>query len=132
VVNVESFQLSGYVINWNKAIDLSRKTHPGAIVHLSDCPIDSNKLLLGYESGCVVLWDLRNKSADFRIYYSEPIKSISWHNEGRQFLCSHTDGSLTTWNLKGVSKPVSIVYPHCEYKMTFILKIKQNIYKRND
>ncbi|KAK8760024.1 hypothetical protein V5799_028708 [Amblyomma americanum] len=44
VVNIESFTLSGYVINWNKAIELSRKTHPGAVVHVSDNPVDSNKV----------------------------------------------------------------------------------------
>nr|XP_054753599.1 syntaxin-binding protein 5-like [Lytechinus pictus] len=46
VVNIESFSLSGYVINWNKAIELSRKTHPGPVVHLSDNPVDGNKLLI--------------------------------------------------------------------------------------
>lgn len=52
-----------YVINWNKAIELSRKTHPGAIIHLSDCPCDANKLLIGYDSGILVLWDLRSRYA---------------------------------------------------------------------
>lgn len=104
--------LSGYVINWNKAIDLSRKTHPGAIVHLSDCPIDNNKLLIGFESGCIVLWDLRSRAADSRFSYSDGLRSISWHHEGRQFICSHNDGSLTTWNVRGGQKPVSTVWPH--------------------
>lgn len=44
VVNIESFILSGYVINWNKAIELSRKTHPGQVIHLSDNPADPNKV----------------------------------------------------------------------------------------
>uniref|UniRef100_A0A182VG54 V-SNARE coiled-coil homology domain-containing protein n=1 Tax=Anopheles merus TaxID=30066 RepID=A0A182VG54_ANOME len=43
IVHVDSFTLSGYVINWNKAIDPIRKTHPGAVVHLSDNPLDANK-----------------------------------------------------------------------------------------
>ncbi|KAF2891004.1 hypothetical protein ILUMI_15169, partial [Ignelater luminosus] len=43
VVQIENFILSGYVINWNKAIEISRKTHPGPVVHLSDNPIDPNK-----------------------------------------------------------------------------------------
>lgn len=69
VANTDSFLLSGYVINWNKAIDLSQKNHPGSVVHLSDCPVDPNKLLIGFESGLVVFWDLRNRSADSRFSY---------------------------------------------------------------
>lgn len=111
VANVDNFQLSGYIINWNKAIELSRKTHPGSVIHLSDCPADSNKLLIGYETGTIILWDLKNKNAEIRINYNESILSISWHHEGRQFLCSHLDGSITTWNIKN-SKPLSVVLPH--------------------
>ncbi|XP_060040515.1 syntaxin-binding protein 5-like, partial [Erinaceus europaeus] len=43
IVNIESFILSGYVIMWNKAIELSTKTHPGPVVHLSDSPRDEGK-----------------------------------------------------------------------------------------
>ncbi|XP_042307336.1 syntaxin-binding protein 5-like isoform X2 [Sceloporus undulatus] len=112
IVNIESFILSGYVIMWNKAIELSTKTHPGPVVHLSDSPRDEGKLLMGYENGTVVLWDLRSKRADLRVYYDEAIHSIGWHNEGKQFMCSHSDGSLTFWNLKSPSRPFQIIIPH--------------------
>ncbi|MGH0153611.1 UNVERIFIED_CONTAM: hypothetical protein FKN15_051577 [Acipenser sinensis] len=58
VVNIESFILSGYIIMWNKAIEL-------------DSPRDEGKMLIGFESGTVVLWDLRAKKPDFRFYYDE-------------------------------------------------------------
>uniref|UniRef100_A0A131YLV7 Syntaxin-binding protein 5-like n=1 Tax=Rhipicephalus appendiculatus TaxID=34631 RepID=A0A131YLV7_RHIAP len=112
VVNIESFTLSGYVINWNKAIELSRKTHPGAVVHVSDNPVDSNKLLIGFETGALVLWDLRNRSADARFQHSEALHSVAWHHEGKQFMCSHSDGSLTTWNIRVPAKPMNIIFPH--------------------
>ncbi|XP_026802985.1 syntaxin-binding protein 5-like isoform X6 [Pangasianodon hypophthalmus] len=112
IVNVESFILSGYVIMWNKAIELSTKTHPGPVVHLSDSPKDEGKLLIGFESGTIVMWDLRSKRADFRIYYDEAIHSVSWHHEGRQFMCSHSDGSLTMWNLRNTAKPFQVTFPH--------------------
>ncbi|XP_066952290.1 syntaxin-binding protein 5 isoform X6 [Macrobrachium rosenbergii] len=115
IVNIEVFQLSGYTINWNKAVELSRKTHPGAVVHLSDCPVDPSKLLIGYDSGSLVVWDLKNKAADARYQCAEPLKSISWHHEGKQFMCSHSDGSLTTWAIKQTtSKPVSAIFPHAK------------------
>lgn len=123
VANTDSFQLSGYVINWNKAIDLSQRSHPGAVVHLSDCPIDPNKLLIGFETGLITFWDLRNRSADSRVMYHEALTSISWHHEGRQFMASHPDGSFTTWDLKQPSKPVSILYPHAR-TITDDLKIE--------
>ncbi|XP_035031310.1 syntaxin-binding protein 5-like isoform X4 [Hippoglossus stenolepis] len=112
MVNIESFILSGYVIMWNKAIELATKTHPGPVVHLSDSPKDEGKLLIGFESGTVVQWDLRCKKADFRIYYDEAIHSVSWHHEGKQFMCSHSDGSLTMWNLRNTTKPFQVTYPH--------------------
>ncbi|XP_017276188.1 syntaxin-binding protein 5-like isoform X16 [Kryptolebias marmoratus] len=112
IVNIESFILSGYVIMWNKAIELSTKTHPGPVVHLSDSPKDEGKLLIGFEGGTIVQWDLRAKKADFRIYYDEAIHSASWHHEGKQFMCSHSDGSLTLWNLRNTTKPFQITFPH--------------------
>ncbi|XP_016325139.1 syntaxin-binding protein 5-like isoform X3 [Sinocyclocheilus anshuiensis] len=112
IVNIESFILSGYVIMWNKAIELSTKTHPGPVVHLSDSPKDEGKLLIGFESGTIVMWDLRAKRTDFRIHYDEAIHSVSWHHEGRQFMCSHSDGSLSMWNLRNTAKPFQVTFPH--------------------
>uniref|UniRef100_A0A1A8E0F0 Syntaxin-binding protein 5-like n=1 Tax=Nothobranchius kadleci TaxID=1051664 RepID=A0A1A8E0F0_NOTKA len=112
IVNVESFTLSGYVIMWNKAIELSTKTHPGPVVHISDNPMDEGKLLIGFECGVVVLWDLKCKKADYRYNYDEAIHSVAWHHEGKQFVCSHSDGTLTTWNVRVPAKPAHIITPH--------------------
>ncbi|KAL4233705.1 Syntaxin-binding protein 5 [Mactra antiquata] len=114
IVNIESFVLSGYVINWNKAIELSRKTHPGPVLHLSDNPLDPGKLLIGFESGAIVSWDLKTKTADYRYQAPESLRSITWHHEGKQFMSSHSDGSLITWNIKSTGKPVSIITPHAK------------------
>uniref|UniRef100_A0AAR2IQP9 Syntaxin-binding protein 5-like n=1 Tax=Pygocentrus nattereri TaxID=42514 RepID=A0AAR2IQP9_PYGNA len=112
IVNVESFSLSGYVIMWNKAIELSSKTHPGPVVHISDNPMDEGKLLIGFECGFVVLWDLKSKKADYRYSYDEAIHSVAWHHEGKLFVCSHSDGTLTTWNVRSPAKPAQIITPH--------------------
>ncbi|XP_016891032.1 syntaxin-binding protein 5 isoform X4 [Cynoglossus semilaevis] len=112
IVNVESFTLSGYVIMWNKAIELSTKTHPGPVVHISDNPMDEGKLLIGFECGVVVLWDLKSKKADYRYNYDEAIHSVAWHHEGKQFVCSHSDGTLTTWNIRAPAKAAQIITPH--------------------
>ncbi|XP_032679295.1 syntaxin-binding protein 5 isoform X1 [Odontomachus brunneus] len=113
ILHIETFVLSGYVINWNKAIEVSRKTHPGAVVHLSDNPLDLSKMLIGYETGQIVLWDLKIKNADYRCQTDEPLKSITWHHEGKQFMCSHTDGSLSTWSVRQL-RPTNVTYPHAK------------------
>ncbi|XP_071221429.1 syntaxin-binding protein 5-like isoform X8 [Salvelinus alpinus] len=112
IVNIESFTLSGYVIMWNKAIELSSKSHPGPVVHISDNPIDEGKILIGFECGSVVLWDLKCKKADYRYNYDEAIHSVAWHHEGKQFTCSHSDGTLTTWNVRIPAKPTITITPH--------------------
>ncbi|XP_055586546.1 syntaxin-binding protein 5 isoform X3 [Uranotaenia lowii] len=114
IVHVDSFSLSGYIINWNKAIDPIRKTHPGAVVHLSDNPLDANKLLIGFETGQLVLWDMRGRCAEFRWISQEPLLSCSWHYEGKHFITSHTDGSLCTWPLKLSTKPLVHGFPHAK------------------
>ncbi|XP_078618416.1 syntaxin-binding protein 5-like isoform X13 [Branchiostoma floridae x Branchiostoma japonicum] len=113
IANIESFVLSGYVINWNKAIELSQRTHPGPVVSLSDNPTDSSKLLIGFETGMIVQWDLKTKAAECRYACEQQtLHSLAWHHEGKQFMCSHSDGSLTVWNYRSPSKPAQVFQPH--------------------
>lgn len=79
------------------------------------------QLLIGFECGQIVLWDLRSKLAEYRCQTAEPIRSISWHYEGKQFICSHIDGSLTTWSIKQNNKPILASLPHGKI---YILKKK--------
>jgi hypothetical protein len=45
----------------------------------------------------------------------EPLRSISWHHEGKHFVSSHIDGSLCTWPLRaGIVKPQTHIYPHAK------------------
>jgi len=99
IVNVESFTLSGYVIMWNKAIELSSKSHPGPVVHISDNPMDEGKLLIGFESGTVVLWDLKSKKADYRYTYDEvSLNALVSRNSTRKMVCA----SLLPANIKHI------------------------------
>ncbi|KAF3428401.1 hypothetical protein E2986_11643 [Frieseomelitta varia] len=72
---------------------------------------DDITMLIGYESGQIVFWDLKTKNADYRCQSDVPLRSISWHHEGKQFMCSHTDGSLSTWTVRQV-KPTNVTHPH--------------------
>ncbi|CAG0915956.1 unnamed protein product [Notodromas monacha] len=113
VVNVSTFDLSGYVVNWNKAIEVTQKRHPGCVVHLSENPLDNSKLLICYENGSMVVWDLPKKTGEVRFTWPDAqLRSASWFSDGKQFMCSHVDGSLTTWSLRQPQRPISHVFPH--------------------
>lgn len=47
-------------------------------------------------------------------FVMQAIHSVGWHHEGKQFMCSHSDGSLTMWNLRNTTKPIQITFPHGE------------------
>ncbi|XP_049310560.1 syntaxin-binding protein 5 isoform X3 [Bactrocera dorsalis] len=129
VVHVETFSLSGYIINWNKAIEVVRTSHPGAVIALCDNPIDANKLLIAFECGLLVLWDLKSKCAEFRWQAAEPVKSVAWHYEGKYFVSSHTDGSICTWPTRPVAKPQSVICPHAKVSKEGTLEKCKPIYK---
>lgn len=42
----------------------------------------------------------------------QAIHSVAWHHEGKQFICSHSDGTLTIWNVRSPAKPVQTITPH--------------------
>uniref|UniRef100_A0A158Q8C1 WD_REPEATS_REGION domain-containing protein n=1 Tax=Elaeophora elaphi TaxID=1147741 RepID=A0A158Q8C1_9BILA len=110
-VNIATFTLSNYVINWNKAIDLGVRTHPGSVKAISTCPTESSKLLLLYEKGNVVLWNLQTKEAD-RFISDHPARCFAWHHDGRQFMCGTADGSLLIWNTRKPGEYTQKLQPH--------------------
>lgn len=71
-------------------------------------------MLIGYELGLITLWDMKAKCAEIRWQSHEPLRSISWHHEGKHFVSSHIDGSLCTWPLRATPKPQLLIYPHAK------------------
>ena len=118
IMNLESFSLAGYTISWNKCMSPLDKSHPGTIIHLSVSPIDSSKLMIGFDSGLICLWDLPSKKGEHRYPYPGQAKpqltSVSWHMEGTKFVASYTNGALVTYQVKPTQgvKNGSIQFPH--------------------
>lgn len=54
----------------------TQKTKPGKIVHLSDHPHDSSKILIGYDSGLIVLWNLKLKKTEAHYYGTAEVLSF--------------------------------------------------------
>uniref|UniRef100_A0A1I7V5R1 WD_REPEATS_REGION domain-containing protein n=1 Tax=Loa loa TaxID=7209 RepID=A0A1I7V5R1_LOALO len=111
IINIATFTLSNYVINWNKAIDLGVRTHPGSVKAISTCPTDLSKLLLLYEKGSIVLWNLQTREAD-RFISDYPARCFAWHHDGRQFMCGTADGSLLVWNIRKPGEYAQKLQPH--------------------
>ncbi|XP_047025165.1 syntaxin-binding protein 5 isoform X1 [Helicoverpa zea] len=117
VVNIETFALSGYVINWNKAIEVTRPNHPGAVVEISDNPLDSSKLLIAFETGLVVVWDLRARAAEWRGALGagapgDGVRAAAWQHDGK-LMTAHADGALAVWTTRA-PRPSSLSYPHAK------------------
>ncbi|CAI2322918.1 unnamed protein product [Caenorhabditis sp. 36 PRJEB53466] len=108
---LNSFLLSPYVINWNKAIDLSCRIHPGPVRQLSISPVENTKLLIIYDKGILVQWNLTTREVD-RFPLDPPIKSIHWHFDGRQVLTGNVDGSISLFNHKKCTEPLQRITPH--------------------
>ncbi|VDM91356.1 unnamed protein product [Litomosoides sigmodontis] len=109
-VNIATFTLSNYTINWNKAIDLGVRTHPGSVKAISTSPTELSKLLLLYEKGNVVLWNLQTKEVDR--FISGQARCFAWHHDGRQFMCGTVDGSLLVWNIRKPGECTQKLQPH--------------------
>uniref|UniRef100_A0A914H9C5 Lethal giant larvae homologue 2 domain-containing protein n=1 Tax=Globodera rostochiensis TaxID=31243 RepID=A0A914H9C5_GLORO len=113
-VCLATFELSAYAIQWNKAIDLSCRTHPGAIKSLEVSPVDPTKLLIVFERGQLVLWNILTREVDrfCSDEQSSPVTAISWHFDGKQFMSGHQNGSLSIWNVKKPRELVQQSTPH--------------------
>ena len=57
---------------------------------------------------------LHNQYPFFFFSFQQPVISAHWLNDGKQFMCSHTEGTLTIWSLKSGGKPVETIRPHSE------------------
>ena len=82
-MNMETFTLSGYQISWNKAMDPMKKNHPGAVTAISVNPADPSKVLIGFASGLVTMWDLPSKKGEQRYVGSTNLHNGNVPGRGR-------------------------------------------------
>ncbi|VDO87463.1 unnamed protein product, partial [Schistosoma curassoni] len=90
----------------------SQSSHPGKVIQIAENPQDTNKILIGYSSGFLVLWDLKTKQGDARFKHTDSLYSVVWHWDGKSFLTSHNNGLLATWLIRQPQRPVSVICPH--------------------
>lgn len=113
-ISLGTFELSAQVIYWNKAVDMGCRTHPGYVKTLQSCPTEPSKILIAFEKGHVVLWNILTKTAERFAAATElsPVTAFCWNSDGRQFMCGHQNGSLSIWNIKKPRELVHKTTPH--------------------
>uniref|UniRef100_A0A1I7XNU9 WD_REPEATS_REGION domain-containing protein n=1 Tax=Heterorhabditis bacteriophora TaxID=37862 RepID=A0A1I7XNU9_HETBA len=80
-------------------IVMSCRVHPGSVRQLAACPTDPARLLISYDKGIVVQWNLNTKDVD-RFPLDPPWHNYSWHYDGRQVMTGNVDGSICIYNIK--------------------------------
>jgi len=70
------------------------------------------QLVIAFESGTIVLWDLKSRTADVRFMTGKPLRAISPHYDGRQFVAAHQDGTLSIWKTDKPKSPAMSWAPH--------------------
>eukprot|EP01135_Chromosphaera_perkinsii_P005577 Nk52_evm2s353 gene=Nk52_evmTU2s353 len=115
VVDVNNFELSEYMVYWNHLVEISDKNHPGAIISVEECPMNDQLLLIGFEKGVLVLWDVKEKKVCKRfgtgLPTTLPLTSVCWYSDGKQFITSHSTGPMRIWNLKNPEVPEYLMHP---------------------
>ncbi|KAL5473149.1 hypothetical protein EMCRGX_G027597 [Ephydatia muelleri] len=108
VLDIGSFkQDEENTIFWNNATAILQpgsKTHPGVVKSLHLCPTDPNKILIGYEKGVIVLWDLerrlpiQNYPANLQdCQQVQSVESLCWQADGLKFVTAHGDSGIYFW-----------------------------------
>lgn len=89
----------------------SCRVHPGPVRQLALSPSENTKLLITYDKGVLVQWNLTTREVD-RFPLDPPIKSINWHYDGRQVLTGNVDGSISLFNNKKCTESLQRTTPH--------------------
>ncbi|XP_046810006.1 lethal(2) giant larvae protein [Lucilia cuprina] len=118
--NVYQFDLQTYAVREPviyhdvvmEQIPPSYKLNPGAIEAIRQLPNERNKLLIAYNRGLCVLWDLETSSV-LKTYIAPghgQSVGLFLNASGSQFTWYHADGSFATWNLTNSDPPKNVNY----------------------
>uniref|UniRef100_A0A1B0FDF2 Lethal(2) giant larvae protein n=1 Tax=Glossina morsitans morsitans TaxID=37546 RepID=A0A1B0FDF2_GLOMM len=111
--DLKKFSVTETVIYHDKVMEQvppTYKLNPGAIEAIRQIPHDRNKLLIAYNRGLCVLWDLEN-SMVMRAYIAPGHgQSVGLHVNaaGTKFTWYHADGSFATWNVTNGDPPKDV------------------------
>ncbi|BES98749.1 giant larvae [Nesidiocoris tenuis] len=113
LLNLATFKISENIIYQDvvmQNVPEDYKLNPGAVEAMVLQPDKPNHVLIGYNRGLMVLWDLKTPTAVETYISSQGVESLSWR-DGSTFLSSHNDGSYAEWNESSkIAKDPNTVY----------------------
>ncbi|XP_067934624.1 LLGL scribble cell polarity complex component 2-like isoform X5 [Watersipora subatra] len=126
IMLLSSFKLTENVIQQDvimQNVPEDFKVNPGAVEALQPHPTSPDKVLIGYDRGLIVLWDVKESSAEASFNASQQLESLCWHRNGTEFLSSHADGSYSHWVIGEGPQPKEETTPYGPYPCKPISKI---------
>ena len=90
----------------------SYKLNPGAIESIRQLPKSPNKLLIAYNRGLCVLWNLDTSAVERSYVAPGHGQSVGLfvNSMGDQFTWYHADGSYATWDVSNTEVPKNVNY----------------------
>uniref|UniRef100_A0A673K672 Lethal(2) giant larvae protein homolog 1-like n=1 Tax=Sinocyclocheilus rhinocerous TaxID=307959 RepID=A0A673K672_9TELE len=99
----------------------------GPVESLQEHPQDSDKILIGYSRGLVVLWDLNSRHVVNLILGKQQLESLVWERSGNSFVSSHSDGGYMVWAVSSSNPcthdPISSTVPYGPFPCKAVNKI---------
>uniref|UniRef100_A0A673IM12 Lethal(2) giant larvae protein homolog 1-like n=1 Tax=Sinocyclocheilus rhinocerous TaxID=307959 RepID=A0A673IM12_9TELE len=99
----------------------------GPVESLQEHPQDSDKILIGYSRGLVVLWDLNSRHVDNLFLGKQQLESLVWERSGNSFVSSHSDGGYMVWAVSSSNPcthdPISSTVPYGPFPCKAVNKI---------
>jgi len=103
LLNTKKFELEQNSIALDKVQSQLPAEQPrllGAAEQILEHPLDSNLILIGYNRGQLVLWNLEQEKLEKFYSSGQQLESVCWASEsGDEFISSHNDGSYIVWNI---------------------------------
>ncbi|GFO39278.1 lethal(2) giant larvae protein-like protein [Plakobranchus ocellatus] len=81
------------------------KVNPGAVEAIACNPVNSDKVLIGFNRGLIVLWNAKDSTPEATFNATQQLESLTWGRSGEEFISAHNDGSYITWEAKNTSEP---------------------------
>ncbi|KFM68057.1 Lethal(2) giant larvae protein-like protein, partial [Stegodyphus mimosarum] len=107
-LDVKSFEMTDHIIYQEVVIQNvpdDYKLNPGSVEAIAEHPLNSDKIIIGYNRGVMVLWDNKTLNPEKTYIGNQQLESVSWHRSGTKFMSSHNDGSYVIWSSADSTKP---------------------------
>jgi len=110
MLDIQKFEITDKIIYLDVVLQNgpeNYKVNPGAVECILELPQES-QLLIGYERGLVVLWDIKEQKNIRNFLASQQLEDLCWFpadNDRKMFATAHNDGSYMVWDIESGSKP---------------------------